>query len=217
MTTRHEMPANGSRLDDQARRRLLKERARALGWAPPEEREPRTDLEVIVFIVGGERYAAEVRCVREVCPVRDLVPLPCTPPFVAGIVNVRGEVVTMIDLNVFFELPEKGPAEITEALVVQAGDMTFGILADRVSGMRSIPLAGIQPLLAALPGVRAPYVRGIMADETIVLDVVRIAADRRLIVDEDVGGDAGGAAQGRDVGRPAMEACERPDRDGGAR
>ena len=192
MTTREEKPDTEARLDDWAKRRLLKARARELAPTPVQESEPGTDLEVIVFALGGERYAVEVSCMREVCPVRDLVPLPCTPPFVAGILNVRGEVVTIIDLKVFFELPAKAITDTTEVLVMRSGEMTFGILADHVSGTRSIPLTAIQPPLTALTGIRAAYLRGVTADETIVLDVGRMAADRRLIVEEEVGEGRGG-------------------------
>ena len=217
MTAPEEMLDVEPRMDAQAKRRVLKARARELAPAPAEEIKPGAHLEVIAFTLGGERYATEVSCMREVCPAGDLVALPCTPPFVAGILNVRGEVITVIDLKVFFELPAKGLADTTEVLVVQAGTMTFGILADHVSGTRSIPRSEIQPPLAALTGIRAAYLQGITADETIVLDMGRMAADRRLMVDEEVGWDAVGEARSRDDDRPAIDGREKSGQQGGTR
>jgi purine-binding chemotaxis protein CheW len=143
-------------------------------------------LQVIEFGLAHERYAVEAAYVREVHRLEDLTPLPCTPPFVLGLVNVRGRIFPVIDLKKFFDLPEHGITDLHRILLVQTADMEFGILADTIAGVRGIPLDDIQPPLPTLTGIRAEYLKGVTAERLVILDVARILADRRVIVNEEV-------------------------------
>src|SRR5687768_2140813 len=84
-------------------------RARAQALARPARHVPLAEasLEVLEFRLAQERYALETRYVREVYPLKDLTRLPCTPPFVLGIVNVRGRITPVIDIKKFFDLPDE--------------------------------------------------------------------------------------------------------------
>jgi purine-binding chemotaxis protein CheW len=172
-------------LDQPSKKRLLRERAIELAQPPADAGMPVAESGFMVFTVAGESYGVEVECVRQVCSAADLVGLPCTPPFLAGILNVRGEVVAMVDLKAFFGIPNEGMIEAREAILISARDMTFGLLADSVTGVRSIPVQAIQPVLSTVAGQRSEYLKGIVTG-VMVLDVVRIAADRRLIINEEV-------------------------------
>jgi chemotaxis signal transduction protein len=81
-------------------RALLQERAARLAEVAPTlaEEEDGETLAVLVCRVGDERYAVEIGTLEAVHPAEGLVPVPCTPRFIAGILNVRGEVVTVMDL-----------------------------------------------------------------------------------------------------------------------
>src|SRR4051794_29498302 len=87
---------------------ILRARAQALARTPERPQIAETLLELLEFRLAQECYALENRYVQEVYPLKDLTPLPCTPPFVLGIVNVRGHVLPVLDLKKFFDLPEKG-------------------------------------------------------------------------------------------------------------
>ena len=89
-------------------KRILRERALALAAEPGETQTLADSIEVVEFLLAHERYAVESSYVREVYPLENLTPLPCTPGFVLGIVNLRGEILSVIDLKKFFDLPEKG-------------------------------------------------------------------------------------------------------------
>ena len=99
-------------------REILRARARAL--ARPRERAAvaEASLELLEFRLAQESYALETRHVREVYPLRDLTPLPCTPPFVLGIVNVRGRITPVIDIKKFFDLPDKGLTDLHRIILV---------------------------------------------------------------------------------------------------
>lgn len=173
----------------EAQQRLLHARARALA-APPAEAEGDA-LEVVEFRLGEERYGIATEVVREVFPLVELTPLPCTPPFVRGIVNAWGEIVSVIDLRHFFELPATGLTDLNRVIVVASDEMTFGILADAVLGVRRIPRAEILPALPTLTGIREDYLFGVTAGALTLLDGAKLLADRRLVVRESVEGAAG--------------------------
>ncbi len=165
-------------------------RARALALAQPASSAPPSDtmLELLEFRLASERYAIETRHVQDVHPLRDLTPLPCTPPFVLGIVNVRGRILPVLDLKKFFDLPEPGLTDLHRIILVRGNDLEFGVLADVIVGVRSVAAASLQSSLPTLEGIRAVYLKGIGEERLVVLDVDAILADPKLIVDEEVDG-----------------------------
>jgi purine-binding chemotaxis protein CheW len=168
--------------------RILKARALALAAEPTPAEAADEYVEIVEFILAHERYAVESIHVREVYPLENLTPLPCTPGFVLGIVNVRGEILSVIDLKKFFELPEKGLTDLNKVIVLQSANMLFGILADAIVGIRRIPLTDIQPSLPTLTGVRENYLRGVTAERLVVLDADRLLTDEGIVVREQVAG-----------------------------
>jgi len=164
---------------------ILHARARAL--ARPAEHAPAAEtlLDVLEFRVAQERYAIETKHVGEVHPLLDLTPLPCTPTFVLGIVNVRGRILPVLDLKKFFDLPEQGLNDLHCIILVEGGDLEFGLLADAVVGVQSIPVESLQSSLPTLTGIRDDYLKGVTAGRLVVLDVARILADPKIIVHDD--------------------------------
>ena len=167
-------------------KQLLRARAQALAQvrqhAPPAE----TLLDLLEFHLAQECYAVETRYVQEVHPLKELTPLPCTPPFVLGIVNVRGRILPVLDLKRFFDLPEKGLTDLHRIILVRGNDLELGLLADVVVGVRSIPADSLQASLSTLTGVRSDYLKGVTAERLVVLELARILADPKIIVHEEV-------------------------------
>jgi len=143
-------------------------------------------FEILEFLLAHETYAIETMFVREVYPMADLTPLPCTPAFVYGLVNVRGQILTVIDMKKFFDLPEKGITNLNKIIVVRKDAMELGILADEIIGIRNIPMNKLQPPLSTMTGIHAEYLKGIIVEGLIALDMERFLTDGRLIVHEEV-------------------------------
>jgi len=118
--------------------------------------------------------------------LKELTPVPCTPPSVVGIINLRGEIRTVIDLKKFFDLPPAGITELNKIILIQHHGQQIGILADAIRGVSRIPLADLQPALPTLTDFRADYVRGITHDRLVVLDPAKILSDQRIVVNEEV-------------------------------
>ena len=165
-------------------RRVLEERARALAREPARAEAADEWIEVVEFTLAHERYAIASEHVREVYPLEELTPLPCTPAFVLGIVNLRGEILSVIDIKKFFDLPEKGLTDLNKVIVLESEDMMFGIVADAIGGVRHILRADIQPSLPTLTGIREDYLQGVTAERVVVLDAGKLLHDEKLIVNE---------------------------------
>ena len=165
----------------EAKKRLLKARAKMLAQEVEQIDADRKYLEVVEFQLAGETYGIECSYVREVYPLKELVPIPGLPPFFLGITSVRGQILSVIDIKKFFDLPDKGLTELDKVVIVRSGEVELGIRADVVFGIRSIPLADIQPSLPTLTGIREKYLSGITREALIILDIQKLLADESLI------------------------------------
>jgi purine-binding chemotaxis protein CheW len=167
-------------------KQILRARAQALARTPQHVPAPETLLELLEFHLAQERYAVETRYVGEVYPLKDLTPLPCTPPFVLGIVNVRGRILPVLDVKKFFDLPEQGLTDLHRIILVRGNDLELGLLADAIGSVRSIPADSLQPSLPTLTGIRGDYLKGVTAERLVVLDLARMLADPKIIVHDEV-------------------------------
>lgn len=172
--------------DTQDPQQVLRNRARALARSVERADDAQAFLPVLEFRLGGERYAIETRYVVEVLPLQMLTPLPCTPPFIAGLVNVRGRIVTVLDLKKLFGLPESGLTDSHRVIHVEGHGIDLGLLADTGVALQRIGLAALHPPPPIAAGRRADYLRGVTGDPVMVLDMGRILADPGIIVHEEV-------------------------------
>lgn len=166
------------------RNRILKERARRLALEP-EGKKAEDLIEIVEFMLAHERYGIETLYVREVYPIKDITPIPGTPPFVLGLINLRGHILSILDIKKFFGLPEKGITDLNKAIILHTQDMEFGILVDSIISIRSISAGALQPPLPTLTGLRENYLKGITAERVVVLDAFKILSDKSIIVHEE--------------------------------
>jgi purine-binding chemotaxis protein CheW len=176
----------GRDLTPAAERKILHARAQALAREPLGEDVATESLEVLEFLLAYETYGIEMSYVRETLPLKDLTPVPCTPPFVLGLISVRSRIVSVIDIRKFFDLPEKGLTDLNRVIVIHDDGMEFGILADAVIGVRTVPLAGVQPSLPTLTGIREEYLKGVTKERMTILDGKKLLNDKNIIVHEEI-------------------------------
>lgn len=181
-------PAPVSEIPDDERDRtvrILEARARKLARSSPPA-DAAEWLEILMFSLGSETYGVETRFVREVCPLRDLTPLPGTPPLLAGVMNLRGRILAIIDLRKFFGLPIQGLTELNRVIVLADGDDELGLLADAVDGVRPLARVDLQDGLPTLTGVRERYLAGVTGKMLALLDGARLLSDDELRVNATV-------------------------------
>jgi len=165
--------------------RILEARARRAAQ-PSVEPDQADQIEILAFTLASEQYGVETGHVLEVCALAELTAVPCTPPFVAGVMNLRGRILAIIDLRRFFELPAKGLTELNRVIVLRGGDNELGLLADSIDGVRWVVAPGLQEDLPTLTGIRERFLKGITGQILAVLDGGRLLADAGLKVNEQV-------------------------------
>lgn len=170
--------------DPEERRRILKKRAELVALEEKTGAQGEKYFTALEFLLAYEHYAIEIVQVKEVFRIRDLTLLPGTPSFVLGIINIRGEIYSVIDLKKVFDLPDRGLPEFNTVIVMRDETRRFGIVVDLVIGIKQIFNSSLKPPPATLTGNRAGYVKGVTAEPVIVLDGEKILADRGLIVNE---------------------------------
>ena len=172
-------PATAGAADDRA---LLRQRAREL--ARPADESAAAGLELLEFRLAGERYAVAASAVDEVISLQQLTPLPGLPDFLTGIVNVRGRIVAALDLRGLLGLRASGLADVHDLVLVHGHGLELGLLADTVIGVHAIVPESLQAAPASDDGARNECVSGVTPDGLVVLDLDRLLADPRLVVDE---------------------------------
>ncbi|MCX6580660.1 MAG: chemotaxis protein CheW [Candidatus Aminicenantes bacterium] len=180
--------ALGMTMSRETRRQILAQRARQLAFTEIKQEQKGPPLEVVEFRLADETYALECRFIGEVYPLKALTPIPGAPAFVLGIIDIRGRIVSIIDLKRFFELPGKGLSDLARVIVLRDGDggMEFGILAEEVLGVTSIPAGEIQPPPPTLTGIRAEYLEGVAKNRLIVLDAAKLLTDEKIVVNQEM-------------------------------
>jgi purine-binding chemotaxis protein CheW len=180
--------ASGWNLSPEKAKEILRARARKLAEEPRVEEPGEIFLEVLEFSLAKERYGVETAFVREVYPLKDPTSLPGTPPFVLGIMNIRGRILSVLDIKKFFDLPEKGLTELNKVIVLRSASMEFGILADEIVGVRTIAAASLQQALPTMTGVRVEYLMGLTPDGSVILHADKLLSDKNLIVFQEIEG-----------------------------
>lgn len=166
------------------RGRILRRRAEHL--AHDEEKAAVADtVEIVEFLLAHEHYGIESPHIREVHPLRDYTPLPGLPAFVLGLINVRGRILSVVDLKKFFDLPAKGISDLNKVIIIGDETMEFGILADVILGVRGIAAAAIGPPPPTLTGIGEEFLRGVTGEGLVILDAARILTDEKIMVHQE--------------------------------
>lgn len=171
----------------EAEQRILAERARRLAQ-PPEAPVVGETVDLVVLILGAERYGVNVRNVLEVLPLDEVTHLPGVPAFWAGLVNLRGHLYPLLDLRRFLDLPARAPAPKENdgagqnvVLVAAHGlDTCVGLLVDDVPEVRQVLRSEIGASLIEAAGPTQPLTQGVTSDLLAVLNIEALLADARL-------------------------------------
>jgi len=112
----------------------------------PAGADPAPERGYMLVSTGGKLFALELDVIREVVTARPFTPLPGAPAWVSGLVNVRGSVVTVVDLSLRLRLPASADRASRRVVVVRSGDRSFGIAVDDVVRILRVQPATLEPL-----------------------------------------------------------------------
>lgn len=169
-------PEAGSREE-----RILRDRARL--WATASSQEQRgPEAEVLLCRLHDECYAIEPRLLRMVHGGTGLTPIPCTPAHVVGMLNVRGEVITVLDLATALGLASAPKVEAgSPILLAECAHVLVGLLVDEVLGVRRLALDALDRPLSG-----QDFVHGIADTRIVYLNLEHLLSSGRFDVSEEV-------------------------------
>ena len=143
--------------------------------------------QIVGFLLGSERLGLDVSSVQEVLRPRPVSMLPQAPDFVAGVIDVRGNLVPLIDLRRRFGMGGRESGREGRVLIAQLGDDRVSLLVDEVLGVIGVSEADIEPPPASFRGLAAEYIDGIARVEgglLIIINLERVlSADERLVLE----------------------------------
>lgn len=161
----------------------------------------------LTFSLSDELYGLEILRVQEIVGMAPIARVPRLPEFVAGVMNLRGRVIPVIDLRLAFGLSEVATTERTCIVVVRIerddrGTTVMGMIVDEVSDVLSLPKESIEPTPDFGAGVDTPFITGVgRADAHVVLlvDIDRVLSAEQLAVAVDPAPDGPAPPPGEDV------------------
>lgn len=149
-------------------------------------------IQLVTFTLLEEEYGLPILDVREIIRMVDITPVPHAPSFVEGVINLRGQIIPVIDLRKRFELNNKDINTETRIVVVEVQETIVGLIVDSVSEVLRIDSSTIAPPPGLVTkGIGSQYLQGItnLEDRMVILvDIQRVFNKKE--VDGLVGLDA---------------------------
>lgn len=142
---------------------ILKRRAESL--ASESQEQAQVDLmPLLLFRLADEWYAVPIEHVREIYNEYTVTPIPGVPEYILGIVNIRGEIVSVTDLAVLMRIPGRVEhpvdAEQTSAIVASTEECLSALLVDEIGDIAEVPIDSMEPPLAVADRGQADWVSG---------------------------------------------------------
>lgn len=145
-------------------------------------------IPLAVIGLNGEYFGLDLQLVREFTEIRQITPIPCCPPHIIGNMNLRGEILTLIDIRGLLNLSLSGN-NTSKTMVIHINNLVVGIIVDEVYDVSYIQPSEIMPIPIALHSGNEEYLRGtINYGEKMmsILDLAKLLTQEALIVNEDV-------------------------------
>jgi len=126
-------------------------------------------VEIVEFVLGGEKYALDIQLAREIVEMIPITPIPRSPPYISGVINLRGEITNIMNLNTLLGLPGQDirPNQKIIVLVPEAAaGSNVGIIVDDVLGVMQVAQEDIEHLGEGLASEVSGFVKGIIKQKS---------------------------------------------------
>jgi purine-binding chemotaxis protein CheW len=122
-------------------------------------------VDVVEFLLGGERYALDIQLAREIVEMIPITPIPRAPPYISGVINLRGEITNIMNLNTLLGLPNQEVRDNQKIIVLvpdAASGSNVGIIVDEVTSVLQVAESDIEHLGEGLSSEVSSFVKGII-------------------------------------------------------
>ena len=127
-------------------------------------------LQLVTFNLGSEEYAVAILKVQEINRMKEITRVPNSPPYVEGVINLRGKVIPVVNLRSKFGLAAKENNEQTRIMIMDIQGITMGLVVDSVSEVLRIPSTTVEPTPPMASNISAEFIKGIAkVDERLII------------------------------------------------
>jgi len=150
-------------------------------------------VQVVSFHLGTEEYGVDISQVQEIIRMVEITHVPRAPHFMEGVINLRGQLIPIIDLRTRFSMQRAEHTKSTRIVVTEIGSKRVGIVVDSVSEVINIPLESVEPAPDMIAGVGTEYIQGVgkVGERLIILlDLTMVISgeEKQQLETIDVGG-----------------------------
>ncbi len=118
-------------------------------------------VQVATFHVGSEEYGVDISQIQEIIRMVGITHVPRTPDFMEGVINLRGQLIPIVDLRTRFGMARIEPTKATRIIVTDVGTKRVGIIVDSASEVVRIPIESIEEPPEMIAGVGSDYLQGV--------------------------------------------------------
>ena len=142
-----------------------------------------SQIQLVTFRLGDELYGVDIMSVKEIVKIQPIRPIPNAPYYMVGILNLRGDIIPIIDLHRRFHINfSNGVEELDELesgfIILNIDGNLIGIIIDRVSRVVSVDIADVQDPPKMMGGIGSEYIKGVVRNNDdgfhMVLDLVKL-------------------------------------------
>lgn len=118
-------------------------------------------IQVVSFHLGNEEYGVDISQVQEIIRMVEITHVPRAPHFMEGVINLRGQLIPIIDLRTRFSMERSEHTKSTRIIVTEIGSKRVGIVVDSVSEVLNIPIEQVEGAPDMIAGVGTEYIQGV--------------------------------------------------------
>lgn len=160
-------------------------------------------LQLVSFRLGDEEYGIEITKIQEIILMGDITRVPQTPSYIKGLINLRSNVIPILDLRLRFGLPETAVTDETRIMVVNISGKTIGLIVDAVSEVLRVSQNQIAPPPPTVAGLGREYLTGLAKLEgrlLIMLEIDKLLDEESVAIAEQITAGSGIAKEELCVG-----------------
>ncbi len=141
---------------------------------------------MVTFSLAGKDYSIDIMHVKEIAKAGRFTYVPNALPFVLGVYNLRGEIIPILDLRLFFniEVPERDENKLENMLILAIDEQKFGVVVDKIDKVIGVQKSTIQPPHPLFGDINIKYIEGVVESNNrlyVLLDVTRIFSSKESV------------------------------------
>lgn len=140
------------------------------------------EIQVACFSLQDDLYAVDIMRIKEIIRPQKLTSLPKSPPFIDGVINLRGSVIPVVDLRKRFDMTPRETTASTRLLIVRLSSQTLGLVVDDVTEVITVPIKDIKPPPAVSDKMIANHLLGVCLSGDVLVMLLDI--DKLLTTNE---------------------------------